>query len=813
MEKGTNYSFKINALRELTFQKVKNVSDQFVRELPEAVQYALYEDLRQRADLLQTEPSMAAYLYFYGNIHEARFKRAFSYLSSELFNQESEWIDYDCGEGISEMVYHDFLQSRNLHPLVRRFTLVNSSEICLKRAELHVRRFFPDAEIRPVCKSVNELLPEDVATDNRLPKLHLLTGTLHPEIFSSARLSKILEENKNGWNQYVCVSPFYGESSRAIARLDNFVETMNVDPSLCISENLRAARLEPDKPWTCSLRVFIKDGIERGHYVTENNVSYWIDKEGVKYSKDKHALIRFKTSSEGKYVIPDSVSMIEDSAFEGCVNLAHFVADSKYFKSQDGVLYSQDMTRLIKYPPARESARFKIPATVQVIEKYAFAGCNQLESVYIPESVVSVCEGAFAGCSQLKLVNIPEFVTRIGGNAFASCSSLTTLIFNAYHCETMGNPVHGHVNDISPDTLVFKDCGALTTIHIGSQVKVIPAYAFSRCENIYSVVLPQSVSSIGENAFSYCKRLESITLSTSVTSIGRNAFGECENLQAVFVPKGMFPHFSKMEALQRYIICIVEEGSGYIEDEGLEAGELPVYSPFAEDIEPNVMANDVEIPEPDVSYSDPIEARHETTMEAEVYVPTPKTEPEPEPERESEQKPEPELSDSDKSEESDEPAVIPPPSQPVTAEEPSVRSALSDTIGLLRKAAEQGYAKAQNNLGYLYETGKDVPQSDEEAVKWYRKAASQGHAKAQFNLANHYSKGLGVPQSDTEAAKWYLEAAKNGLHHAMNNLGFLYATGHGVPQSDEEAIKWYRKAAEQGNKNAIHNLQKRGLLA
>jgi len=56
----------------------------------------------------------------------------------------------------------------------------------------------------------------------------------------------------------------------------------------------------------------------------------------------------------------------------------------------------------------------------------------------------------------------------------------------------------------------------------------------------------------------------------------------------------------------------------------------------------------------------------------------------------------------------------------------------------LRKAAEQGDAKAQYNLGAMYDNGRGVPQNDAEAVAWYRKAAEQGEAKAQSDLATKY---------------------------------------------------------------------------
>ena len=123
-----------------------------------------------------------------------------------------------------------------------------------------------------------------------------------------------------------------------------------------------------------------------------------------------------------------------------------------------------------------------------------------------------------------------------------------------------------------------------------------------------------------------------------------------------------------------------------------------------------------------------------------------------------------------------------------------------------RKAAEQGNAAAQFNLGVLYANGKGVPQSYEEAAKWWRKAAEQGDAAAQFNLGILYANGKVVPQSYEEAAKWWRKAAEQGNVAAQFNLGVLYANGKVVPQSYEEAAKWFRKAAEQGMKEAQFRL-------
>lgn len=116
----------------------------------------------------------------------------------------------------------------------------------------------------------------------------------------------------------------------------------------------------------------------------------------------------------------------------------------------------------------------------------------------------------------------------------------------------------------------------------------------------------------------------------------------------------------------------------------------------------------------------------------------------------------------------------------------------------LRLQAERGDPNAQYLLGSLYEHGQGVPQSLQEAIKWYRKAAEQGNPEAQFSLALAYMLGQGTPQSYEEAAKWFRKAAEQGNPAAQFNLGVAYAGGTGVPQSSEEARKWFQKAADQG---------------
>jgi hypothetical protein len=112
----------------------------------------------------------------------------------------------------------------------------------------------------------------------------------------------------------------------------------------------------------------------------------------------------------------------------------------------------------------------------------------------------------------------------------------------------------------------------------------------------------------------------------------------------------------------------------------------------------------------------------------------------------------------------------------------------------------------QTKIGNRYKTGEGAVQNYGEAVKWYRKAAEQGFAGAQNNLAVMYEKGLGVPKSDSEAAKWYLRAAVKQEAHAQHSVGIMYRDGRGIPQNFEEAIKWIRRSAEQGHKGAFRDM-------
>lgn len=196
--------------------------------------------------------------------------------------------------------------------------------------------------------------------------------------------------------------------------------------------------------------------------------------DDVLYSKDGSTLFAYPIAKEGEvFTVPTTVTTIANSAFENCVhvktinmtdNLAQFgvqifknssitsleipanvhsiyyniFEDCSYlseitvasgntaFMAIDGVLYSKDATKLIKYPSAKSGTEFTVPETVTEIGYDAFRG-SRLVSIVLKENVVSIGTYAFA-YSSLQDIVIPASVTKIGHMAFYN-SNLKTATF------------------------------------------------------------------------------------------------------------------------------------------------------------------------------------------------------------------------------------------------------------------------------------------------------------------------------------------------------------------------------------------------
>ena len=330
---------------------------------------------------------------------------------------------------------------------------------------------------------------------------------------------------------------------------------------------------------------------------------------------------------------------IGNSAFEGCDGLR-----SVYISSVEAWCKISGLGNLMWASSNKQLylnnellTELEIPDGVTFIGNSAFDGCGSLTNVVIGDSVTSIGHSAFEGCDSLTSIVIPDSVTSIGDHAFRDCTALTEIYYNATECAdlslnnyvfanagqskngitvTIGSNVKKipaylfHLRSSSDDyapkitTVVFEkgsvcesigSCAfsvdSLTNIEIPDSVtsiddgafpgnsansnlrynvkdnlrylgneqnpylylarvngltsstsptientcKFIAAGAFYWCSELTSITIPDSVTSIGQTAFYNCSRLTSVVIGDSVTSIGNSAFYSCESLTSVTI--------------------------------------------------------------------------------------------------------------------------------------------------------------------------------------------------------------------------------------------------------------------------------------
>ena len=232
--------------------------------------------------------------------------------------------------------------------------------------------------------------------------------------------------------------------------------------------------------------------------------------------------------------IGNSVMNIRNGAFSGCSGLKSFAVASgnPNYKAVSGLLLAKDGKTLVAVPCGLESVT--IPDSVTIIGDSAFYGCSGLTNVTIPDSVTGIGEGAFYDCSGLTSMTIPSSVTNIEGAAFSNCSGLKSFAVAS------GNPNYKAVSGLlltkDGKTLVVTPGGLTGQVTIPDGVTSIGYCAFEGCSWLTSVMIPDGVTSIGDYAFSGCSGLTSITIPDSVTSIGGRTFAGCSGLTSIAIP-------------------------------------------------------------------------------------------------------------------------------------------------------------------------------------------------------------------------------------------------------------------------------------
>jgi hypothetical protein len=115
--------------------------------------------------------------------------------------------------------------------------------------------------------------------------------------------------------------------------------------------------------------------------------------------------------------------------------------------------------------------------------------------------------------------------------------------------------------------------------------------------------------------------------------------------------------------------------------------------------------------------------------------------------------------------------------------------AFHDWVGL----AEQGDAKAQAGIGFLFHKGLGVSQDDAEAASWFIKAAEKGQAEAQLLLGSLFFFGNGVPQSYVTAYAWCEIAETNGQSDAQDcrDAALEHMSADEMKQSFKLVTEWF----------------------
>lgn len=120
----------------------------------------------------------------------------------------------------------------------------------------------------------------------------------------------------------------------------------------------------------------------------------------------------------------------------------------------------------------------------------------------------------------------------------------------------------------------------------------------------------------------------------------------------------------------------------------------------------------------------------------------------------------------------------------------------------LLASANSGMTESFGYLAYVYYSLEDYDQ----ALLWAHKGASINNVDSFQVIANCYDNGLGVEKNEVEALKWYEKAADEGDAKSMNILGNIYSGGKVVPKNMNKSFEYYQKAATLGEMWGMYNL-------
>ncbi|MCK4552240.1 MAG: leucine-rich repeat protein, partial [Tenericutes bacterium] len=283
--------------------------------------------------------------------------------------------------------------------------------------------------------------------------------------------------------------------------------------------------------------------------------SVFADEDGILFNKDKTVLFRYPPGKpETEYIIPLTVTSINDWAFHGCINLTKLtitenVINTGYaafsycnlltsievdegnlnFVSENGVLFNIEKTILLAYPIGKQENIFVVPEYVDRIEANSFSGSQYIEYLIIRNGVKVIGQNAFRDMSFLKEVTLPNTLEVLENNVFTHCHSLIQ-IFIPYNLNEIG---YANFYDVPELLNIFVDdqnpyFDSDNGILFDESGTILIAFPSGRGDHVYLV--PDTVNYIREDAFSYNDEIVAIYIPASVEFITEYAVMYCDNV-------------------------------------------------------------------------------------------------------------------------------------------------------------------------------------------------------------------------------------------------------------------------------------------
>ena len=225
--------------------------------------------------------------------------------------------------------------------------------------------------------------------------------------------------------------------------------------------------------------------------------------------------------------IPQSVESIGGGIFGDCDALqsVEIEDENNNFIFKDGILYDVKNGILVSAVNLLIPEKVIVDECTKTIDYSAFADCNNLYEIEIPQGVVNIGEKAFARLDNLKNIDIPDSVTNITTLAFYRCNGLVSV------------QVPGSVTAIKNGT--FRECNNLKKVILNEGITGIEQYAFYDCELLEEISIPGTVTTVGNSAFYRCKNLKNIEIPEGVTKIDGSAFIFCSSLEQIKLPQSL----------------------------------------------------------------------------------------------------------------------------------------------------------------------------------------------------------------------------------------------------------------------------------